>query len=395
MFPTEGQSIQSNFARLVSVVEKWPRSTFDGFVLVHVVVWTALPAFLYHNLPADIIEGLIYGKEWQLGYPKLSPLPWLTIEAVHRIFNVEFAYYALGQVSAATAFLFVWMMARSLVGTLGAVCAILILDGQYFMNFLTFKFNHNVIQIPFWALAGYCYWSALRTGRTLHWLMLGVAIGAAFWAKYFVIVLAIPLTVFLLIDVDARRNWTNSGPWLALVAASLVAAPHLIWLVRNNFAPYDYINSTSPPYTAALDHIFYPLRFLVEQFAILMPCFIIATPLFWSRITNPIQPISSYDQRILGVLAFGPVVTVLLMSVVSGRGLHSAWGYPLWIYTGLWLVVVINKTLDARLLARVISLWGFVSVGFVIWFIGDLSAMPWPDGFFVPARRGGYCIWTA
>jgi hypothetical protein len=369
-------SINSRLARVGSVIEENPHFSFEAFVLLHIVVWTLLPALLYHNLPADIVEGLIYGREWQLGYPKLSPLPWLTIEAANRVFNVDFVYYALGQISAAIAFLFVWMMARTLVGALGAVCAILILDGQYFMNFLTFKFNHNVIQLPFWALAGYCYWSALRTGRHSHWLLFGIAIGGAFWAKYFVVVLAVPLIVFMLVDVDARRNWANRGPWLALGAALLVAAPHLVWLFRNNFAPYDYINSVSAPYTAATDHIVYPLRFLIEQLTILIPCSIIALPLLRSRVVNPTQPVGAYDQRILSVLAFGPVVTVLLMSLVSGRGLHSAWGYPLWIFAGLWLVVVINKKLEARLVARVLLLWGVVSVCFAIWFIGDLSAMP-------------------
>ena len=47
-----------------------------AFLALHAAVWTALPALLYPNLPLDLIEALIYGREWQLGYDKLPPLPW-------------------------------------------------------------------------------------------------------------------------------------------------------------------------------------------------------------------------------------------------------------------------------------------------------------------------------
>ena len=80
------------------------------------------------------------------------------------------------------------------------------------MHYFTFtapKFNHDVVQLPFWALSGYAYWAALRRGRTVHWLLLGFGIGMAFWAKYFVVVQVAPLALFALFDRDARKG---SGP---------------------------------------------------------------------------------------------------------------------------------------------------------------------------------------
>ena len=63
------------------------------------VVWTALPALLYPNLPLDLIEALTYGREWQLGYDKLPPLPWWLVEVVYRLIGLDAAYYALAQVA--------------------------------------------------------------------------------------------------------------------------------------------------------------------------------------------------------------------------------------------------------------------------------------------------------
>ena len=51
--------------------------------------WTALPALLYPNLPLDLIEALTYGREWQLGYDKLPPLPWWLVEVAYRPFGID------------------------------------------------------------------------------------------------------------------------------------------------------------------------------------------------------------------------------------------------------------------------------------------------------------------
>ena len=60
-----------------------PGRAFAAFLALHAAVWTALPTLLYPNLPLDLIEALIYGREWQLGYDKLPPLPWWLVEIAY------------------------------------------------------------------------------------------------------------------------------------------------------------------------------------------------------------------------------------------------------------------------------------------------------------------------
>jgi 4-amino-4-deoxy-L-arabinose transferase-like glycosyltransferase len=162
-------------------------------------------ALLYANLPLDLIEALVYGREWQLGYDKLPPLPWWLIEAAHRVFGADIAYYAIAQVAVLIAFALVFALARSLVGAVGALASVLIIDGLHYFQYTAVKFNHDVIQLPFWALAGCAFHAALRRGRLGSWALLGFAMGAALWAKYFVAVLAAPYALFMLFDRQARR----------------------------------------------------------------------------------------------------------------------------------------------------------------------------------------------
>ena len=69
---------------LVAWIAAAPGRALAAFLVLHAAVWTALPALLYPNLPLDLIEALTYGREWQLGYDKLPPLPWWLVEIVYR-----------------------------------------------------------------------------------------------------------------------------------------------------------------------------------------------------------------------------------------------------------------------------------------------------------------------
>src|SRR5712671_3058099 len=96
-----------------------PGRAFAAFLALHAAVWTALPSLLYPNLPLDLIEALIYGREWQLGYDKLPPLPWWLVEVAYRLVGHDVVYYALAQLAVIAAFIFVWAVARRLVGPVG------------------------------------------------------------------------------------------------------------------------------------------------------------------------------------------------------------------------------------------------------------------------------------
>jgi hypothetical protein len=419
---------------LIGWIEHRPRAAFGGFLALHFVVWTALPTLLYANLPLDLIEALTYGREWQLGYDKLPPLPWWLVEIAHRLFATDAAYYALAQVVVIVAFVAVFATARSVVGATGALVAVLIIDGMHYFQYTAVKFNHDVIQLPFWALAGYAFHAALKRGHLALWVLLGFAFGGALWSKYFVVVLAAPYALFLLFDREGRRALATPGPWLALGVALIVAMPHVVWLFQTDFVPFAYASRRAAVVRGWFDHLLHPATFTASQIFFALPSFFIAAALFWPRGNTAPLPLAggwgwglrgavpnvdvrtsppapppypppqggreftpdAFDRRIVTLLAFGPGVTMIALTAVSGRGAFAMWGYPLWLYLGLWLVMVARTTLDADRMTRIVAAWAAIFVALAIVFLVNYSMLPYLDhryrAVFFPGDKLGAAL---
>jgi 4-amino-4-deoxy-L-arabinose transferase-like glycosyltransferase len=364
---------------LMRSIERRPVDAFLAFCAIHFAVWVLLPSLLYTNLPLDLIEALVYGREWQFGYDKLPPLPWWLTEIGYQLVGHDFIFYTLAQIAVVTAFAFVFAMARPLIGGLAALVAILIIDGLHYLNYTAAKFNHDVIQLPFWALAGFALHRALRRDRMVYWVLLGVALGGAFWAKYFVAMLVVPLIAFAVVDRDARRALARPGPYVAAGVALLIAAPHLYWLVTHDFLPFHYAEQRAALSRGFVDHLFHPLQFIAGQAAFMVPALLIASAVILpkgSAQERPLRVADAYDLRIVTWLAFGPAATVILLSAVTGRGTIALWGYPLWLFTGVWLVMMTHNLLTGARLARIVVAWMLVSAGFATGFVVNYRILP-------------------
>jgi 4-amino-4-deoxy-L-arabinose transferase-like glycosyltransferase len=372
---------------LIGWIARRPDAAFGAFLALHFAVWTALPSLLYANLPLDLIEALTYGREWVLGSDKLPPLPWWLVEIMYRLFGVDAAYYALAEIVVIAAFALVYATARPLVGPARALVAVLIIDGLHYFQYTAVKFNHDVIQLPFWALAGFAFVAALKRGGAARWLLLGIAFGGALWAKYFVVVLAAPYLLFVLFDRDARPALRTPGPWLAIALALVIASPHVVWLFDNHFAPFAYVDARSAPASHWWDYIWHPAFFAAGQFFFMLPALAIAAMFVWPRPTENASPsplraefsADAFDRRIVTLLAFGPAAAMLALIAVSGRGAITMWGYPLWLFGGLWIVLFVPRPLELARLSRVIVAWSAVFTALALVFIADYTVLPLID----------------
>jgi len=137
------------------------------------------------------------------------------------------------------------------------------------------------------------------------------------------------------------------------------------------------------PSRGLIDHVWHPLQFAVSQLFFLIPSLLIALPLFYPRARAGEPPVAlsadAFDRRIVALLAFGPMATVLAISGLSGRGTVAMWGYPLWLFIGLWLVLSARRALDVARLGRMIATWAIVFTGLALAFIANYAVLPHYD----------------
>ena len=212
-----------------------------------------------------------------------------------------------------------------------------------------------------------------RSGADIrYWLLLGFAFGGALWAKYFVVVIAGPYALFLLFDREARPALRTPGPWLAMALALLLLQPHVVWLLQNDFVPFHYVDARSAPARGFFDHILHPVSLPAARSSFCCRTLFIAAMFVWPRPAalrsfrweavgagdretrrhagggDDRRPgADAFDRRIVTVLAFGPAAAMLALIAASGRGTVTMWGYPLWLFLGLWIVLCCRR-LDRR-----------------------------------------------
>src|SRR6185295_3987775 len=74
-----------------------------------------------------------------------------------------------------------------------------------------------------------------------------------------------------------------------------------------------------------------------------------------------------------------------------GRGAIAMWGYPLWLFLGVFIVLVAPRALDAARLWRIAEIWAAVFTVFALVFVTTYAVMPHFDhryrAVFYPGER--------
>jgi 4-amino-4-deoxy-L-arabinose transferase-like glycosyltransferase len=324
-------------AAAVDYARRAPERVLWTVLTAHVVVWTALPILVCPNLQLDLVEDLALGKEWQLGYWKHPPLPWWMADLLYRLVGRVEVVYVLGPLATAACIYLVWRLARELVAPLEALAAALVLEAVHFYNFSAVKFAHDQAQLPFWAATGLFLYRALARGRSIDWLLAGVALALCFWSKYAAFVLAGSIGLLLLFDPLARRAWWTPGPYLMACAFALVIAPNAWWLLEHGFQPLHYVDLRAKIATHWYEFVLFPLHWIGSQLQYLAIAMALIGGLLGPRLRMRAVPDAdaAFARRYVTLLALGPFLMTTLIAIVLGRMPVPTWGYPLWSFAPL------------------------------------------------------------
>ena len=362
------KNLASNIRHLSANAQNKPSQIFWWFITAHLVLWTILPSITSPNAPLDVIEGYAWGHEWLLGTYKHPPMQAWILEIFATLTGRAFwAHFLASQLSVVIAFWAVWQTGRRILGEQQALIGVLLLEGVIYYTFTSTEFNPNVLQLTFWALAGWSFHRAVHDNHLMDWLLLGVWSAGGMYTKYSTALLLAIFVVLIIQRPEARRCLKKPGPYLTLLVFAVLFLPHFYWLLQHDLLPFSYVKdrltAAGPATKFVTPPAFFPtfllspIVFTVGQILALLPAILLFL-LVDEDETQPatVKTISKFDRAFLTASTFVPILLTLIMAAGFGFKVHDMWGAPFFNFVGLWALMQFHPT-GATLKPRFIIAW--------------------------------------
>ena len=335
------------------------KNIFYIFTTMHLILWTLIPSITNNNLPLDTIEALAWGSNLDWGFNKHPPASAFFLEIFYQVFGSnDWAYYLLSQIFVITTFFIVFNFAEKIFNNkILSLISVLLLEGIYFYNFTTPEFNVNVCQLPFWAACVFYSWKLFNNKeidlKDCLWLGLFASIG--FLSKYLFIYLliAIDLLFFYIIFIKKYKKF-DFKYLISLEVFIVLLVPHFIWLINNDFVTITYgLARTGLENSNILDHLIYPVTFLIKQIGILIPFFIMS----FFLIKRFKFKISLKDKKLLFLIFINlaPIALMFLTSFITGSKIRTMWMTPFYLFFGVLVVYIFQAQINLKRLNKFIS----------------------------------------
>ena len=325
---------------------------FYIFVTVHLIFWILIPSLTNHNLPLDTIEALAWGSNLDWGFNKHPPMSAFFPEVFFQIFgSQDWAYYLLSQIFVLTSFYYVFKFSKEFFNNdLLGLISVLLIEAVYFYNFTTPEFNVNVCQLPFWSLTVYFSWK-IYTSKEIKFtdcFLVGLFAAIGFLSKYLFLYLLVSIDLLFIYLIFIKRERKFDFKYLITVEVFLIVlVPHLIWLNNNEFITITYgLARTGLEQSSLIDHIKFPLIFIIKQIGILIPFLI----LVWLLIKKIKFKFDFKDKRLLFLLAINilPILLMFLTSVVTGSKIRTMWMAPFYLFFGTLFVYLFQAQINIK-----------------------------------------------
>jgi hypothetical protein len=339
---------------------------FAAFIFALMSLWTILPSLLAQNLPLDSIEVLAWGGEWQAGYHKHPPLyAWLA--EIFRIGSWHWPLFLLSQVMVVFSLFFSWLLARDFLKPAHAFIAVTAMASIHYLTISAIEFNVNVVQYPFWAFSALAFWRAIRSRRLYWWIALGISCGLGIIGKYTFAFLPISMTAFIFLHPDGRRELKTAGPWVAACICVAIITPNIIWNIEQGFPFIAYAMERGK---AGEGYNFFKnlinlIMFLGVQISAIIPLIILFIVSLRPKLSFKMPGL---DRWLIITMGIGPVIVYAIMSLVFGIELQSAWGAPLVILSGPFLMAFLNpRQLYFKRFIKTLTAFVFIfAIGYLI-----------------------------
>ena len=351
----------------MTIYNKNINNIFFIFAISHLIIWTFIPSITNKNLPLDVIEALAWGSNLEWGFNKHPPSSAFFSEVFFKIFGAnDWAFYLLSQIFVVISFFYVFKFSNEILKDLKlSLISVLILESIFFYNFTTPEFNVNVCQLPFWSLVVFYSWKIYNDKKIklLDCFLIGLYGAIGFLSKYLFIYLLISIALlFIYLIYHKKTKKIDFKYFIILEVFVVLLVPHIIWLFNNDFVTITYgLKRAGLETTGIINHIKFPIIFLLKQIGLLIPFSI----LLWLLIKKLKFKVDLNDQKLIFLIFvnFVPIILILLTSFMTGSEIRTMWMTPFYLFFGVLFIYIFKSQINLKKIKP--FLYGFLFLFFL------------------------------
>jgi 4-amino-4-deoxy-L-arabinose transferase-like glycosyltransferase len=219
--------------------------------------------------------------------------------------------------------------------------------------------------LPFWSLTVYFSWRIYNSKeiKFTDCFLIGLFAALGFLSKYLFVYLLVSIDLLFIYLIFIKRDKKFDFKYLITVEVFLIVlVPHLIWLNNNEFITVTYgLARTGLEQSSLIDHIKFPLIFLIKQIGLLIP-FLILVLLLIKKIKFKFN---FKDKKLLFILAINifPILLMFLTSVITGSKIRTMWMTPFYLFFGTLFIYIFKAQINFKKLKLFIV--GFIFLFFL------------------------------
>ncbi len=351
----------------MNVFKRNINNIFFIFIFSHLIIWTLVPTLTNQNLPLDVIEALAWGSNLNWGFNKHPPGSAFFAEVFYQIFGPQdWAYYLLSQIFVIISFFYVFKLANEILkNSILSLISVFLLESIFFYNFSTPEFNVNVCQLPFWSIVVFYSWKIFQDKKIelKDCVIVGMSAAIGFLSKYLFVYLLVSIDLLFIYYIFFKRTIKFDFKHLIIFEVFIILLiPHLIWLHENNYITISYgLIRTGLEGSSFIDHIKYPVIFLLKQIVLLIPFFVLILLLVKRFKFN----LNFKDKKLIFLIFinFLPIFLMLVTSIITGSRIRTMWMTPFYLFFGVLFIYIIQIKINLKKINLFLS--GFIFLFFL------------------------------
>ena len=336
----------------------WPLAVFCA---AQILVWTIMPLIFTRSMHASTGELVMWGRDFFITNYKHPALTSWVMDAAFGLFGVHlWVLYLVGQIFIVATYVFVYLLGRALLDEPRATIAPMLLAALVYFGDYSTKFNHNLVQLPFWAGFAWFLWQASETGKARWWMLAAATAALGLYGKFST---AMPIALgcaWIVADPKTRGQLRTWQPYAGLLLFLAMMAPLVYDLWRTNFLTITWISQESDDKGASWSSFDrhqgrYLLRVLIVA--------VLAGAIGYRRAAPETSPANTDRRKLVYLLLMGAGPLLITFMIAPFLDMRPSWTVPMFSFMGLvllalWPRAVTRKVaLRATLVPLAVMLW--------------------------------------